>query len=53
MYFEVIKQVTWNVIKQLTKQVTQNVLIVMYKLLTRKSSKENGEGIQYWSFSVE
>ena len=44
MYFEVIKQVTWNVIKQLTKQVTQNVLIVMYKLLTRKSSKENGEG---------
>ena len=44
MCFKVIKQVTWNVIKQLTKQVTQNVLIIMYKLLTRKSSKENGEG---------
>ena len=44
MCFEVIKQVTWNVIKQLTKQVTQNVLIITYKLLTRKSSKENGEG---------
>ena len=31
MCFEVIKQVTWSVIKQLTKQVNQNVLIASDK----------------------